>query len=290
VAGDIKRIWDRRRGYVEPPPPPLSVTGPSSTEDPGDESVEPIPVEIARRPVPTRPGLSITDLPRRLFRNLSSTTPIPPLLIYLFDKYQPSPNSHNGYPLSRAVLAKNVEVIKYLLDKGADPGMRDGLAIEISVKLGDLGIVKMLVEHQSLNPVSIDGGPGPTPDGSGTGFRFGTEIPSRWVETAVKSGSDEIVSYFVHEKGQYRHPHFLQGQCTDSLGVMPPLHSIMQLGKNDRKRKLLDMSREEGKKRSKSSITSTSNSHVAPRSDSNHDMKRITKKKPKSGMKGKTKS
>lgn len=196
MAGDIKRIWDKRRGYVEPLPPPLPVT--SSTEDPGDEAVETTHVEtpIPRRPIPTRPGLSITDLPRRLFRNHPSTTPIPPLLIYLFDTYSPSPNSHNGYPLSRAVLAKNVEVIKYLLSKGADPGMRDGLAIEISVKLGDLGMVKMLVEHQHQSSSPVSTKEGSTPAGSGT------EIPSRWVETAVKSGSDEIVSYFVHEKGQ----------------------------------------------------------------------------------------
>lgn len=67
---------------------------------------------------------------------------------------------------------------------------------------------------------------------------------------------------------------------------MPPLHSIMQLGKNDRKRKLLDMSKEEGRKKSKSSRTSTGKS---PRSDSGNDTKRITKKKPKISIKSKGK-
>ena len=81
--------------------------------------------------------------------------------------------------------------------------MRDGLAIEIAVKLGDLGIVKMLVEHQSQAlervPASEHGEVGI----SGQGLQaLNMEIPSKWVETAVKSGSDEIVSYFVHEKGQ----------------------------------------------------------------------------------------
>ena len=77
------------------------------------------------------------------------------------------------------------------MSKGADPGKKEGMAIQIAVKLGDLRIVRMLVEHQNLGlPV------GEKQD------RVGMDIPSKWVETAVRSGSDEIVSYFVHEKGQ----------------------------------------------------------------------------------------
>ena len=50
----------------------------------------------------------------------------------------------------------------------------------------------MLVEHQNLGvPVG------------GKQDRLGMDIPSKWVETAVRSGSDEIVSYFVHEKGLF---------------------------------------------------------------------------------------
>jgi hypothetical protein len=111
-------------------------------------------------------------------------------LIYLFDTYVPNSNSFEGYALSRAVLAKNLAVIKYLLGKGADPGMKDGLAIQIAVKLGDLGIVRMLVEHQNSTLRA----------GESEGVSA-IAIPSKWVETAVRSGSDEIVSYFVHEKG-----------------------------------------------------------------------------------------
>jgi ankyrin repeat protein len=77
-------------------------------------------------------------------------------------------------------------MVKYLLEKGADPGTREGLAIEIAVKLGDLRIVKMLVEASTNGGSSVEGG---------------VMIPAKWVEAAVKSGSDEIVSYFVHEKG-----------------------------------------------------------------------------------------
>lgn len=84
--------------------------------------------------------------------------------------------------------------------------MRDGLAIEIAVKLGDLGIVKMLVEHQSRALESVLRGENSEGDIAGPNLQaLGMEIPSKWVETAVKSGSDEIVSYFVHEKGQSNH-------------------------------------------------------------------------------------
>jgi len=109
----------------------------------------------------------------------------------LFETYKPNANSFDGYALSRAVLAKNLAVIKYLLSKGADPGKKEGMAIQIAVKLGDLRIVRMLVEHQNLG-VQV----------GGKQDRVGMDIPSKWVETAVRSGSDEIVSYFVHEKGE----------------------------------------------------------------------------------------
>jgi len=144
-------------------------------------------------PRPTKPALSVSELPRRIFRNLTSTSPIPHLLIYLFETYKPNANSFDGYALSRAVLAKNLGVIKYLLGQGADPEKKEGMAIQIAVKLGDLRIVRMLVEHQNL---------GDTVGGKQDRVGMGMDIPSKWVETAVRSGSDEIVSYFVHEKGQ----------------------------------------------------------------------------------------
>lgn len=190
MAKDIRRIWDRRRGYVEPTPiQEVAKGGEAMTEDvaiqeEGRDNAQPEEEgeQEEAPPEPTRPALSVPELPRRLFRSLSTTHPLPPLITYLFDTYAPNPNSHNGYPLSRAVLSKNTMVVKYLLSKGADPGIRDGLAIEIAVKLGDIGLVRLLVEHQQKSSGNL-------------------EISPKWVEAAVKSGSDEIVSYFVHEKG-----------------------------------------------------------------------------------------
>lgn len=178
VAESIRRIWDLRRGY-ESPAPVQEDTGKRKTDSEATSPPPPSSPPPPRRR-PTRPALSVAELPRRMFRNLSTTSPVPDLVKYLFDKYSPSANSHNGYPLSRAVLSKNKGVIEYLLSKGAHPGLRDGLAVEIAVKLGDIGIVQMLVDNDHGKHV---------------------DISSRFVELAVRSGSDKIVQYFVHDKG-----------------------------------------------------------------------------------------
>lgn len=186
VASSIQRIWDRRRGHVPPADDKEDkgkrkdgFVGPGRSPDSRSPSPSPPP----ERPAPpSRPALSVSELPRRLFRNLNSGTLVPPLLKYLFDTYTPSANSHNGYPLSRAVLSKNKEVISYLLLHGAEPGLRDGLAVEIAVKLGDIQLVRMLVDNEQGKKVDI------TP---------------KFVELAVRSGSDQIVQYFVHDKGEH---------------------------------------------------------------------------------------
>lgn len=190
VAESIHRIWDDRRGYI--PPKAKDAEEEMDMEDKGkrkdehrtstdtDRSPSPPPTPPRR---PTKPALSVNELPRRLFRHLTSSSPVPPLLEYLFTTYPSiSPNSHNGYPLSRAVLCQNKTVITYLLSHGADPGLRDGLAVEIAVKMGNFKLVRMLVDNPQGKTV---------------------DITSRFVELAVRSGSNEIVQYFVHDKGQY---------------------------------------------------------------------------------------
>lgn len=189
VAESIKRIWDDRRGYIPPIPKQEGDKEDRGKRKSGDEdnitrtderSTTISPSPPPRRP--TKPALPVTELPRRLFRNLTSDSPIPPLLEYLFQTYPTlSPNSHDGYPLSRAVLCQNKSVINYLLDRGADPGLRDGLAVEIAIKMGKIKLVRLLVDNPKGKAV---------------------DITSRFVELAVKSGSDEIVQYFVHDKGE----------------------------------------------------------------------------------------
>ena len=190
VAESLKRIWDDRRGYI--PPRPEEAKEKEDKAKRKDDSPVPREGEGSSPPSsppprrPTKPPLTTTELPRRLFRHLATDSTIPPLLEYLFANYpQISPNSHNGYPLSRAVLCQNKEVIAYLLSHGADPGLRDGLAVEIAVKMGNIKLVRLLVDNPQSKVVDI------TP---------------RFVELAVRSGSDEIVQYFVHDKGELMYP------------------------------------------------------------------------------------
>ena len=161
--------------------------------------------------------LRCTLLPTRLFRQ--SSTEIPPLLPYLFERYSPSPNDPNGYPLSRSVLSHNEALIRYLLSKGAHPGVRGGLAVQTAVKMKRLDLVKLLVEPPELSPsasaAAKDSGAAEKPAIKRQRHEDRYKVGSELVETAMKAGADDIVHYFIKDKG-----------------VMPPLRSIMSMGKS----------------------------------------------------------
>ncbi|KAJ9118911.1 hypothetical protein QFC24_005874 [Naganishia onofrii] len=109
----------------------------------------------------SRPPLQCPLLPKRIFRHRRTppvappppppgpATPVPridPLLRHLFNHYTPNPNSHRGYPLSRAVLHGDTQLIEYLLRRGADPREKDFLAVQIGVSRRDVGVVRLLVD------------------------------------------------------------------------------------------------------------------------------------------------
>jgi hypothetical protein len=207
---EIRRIWDARRGYITPIPlkplkPPYDDG--DSFSDIGQA------MESPRTPIkPKRPALKCSELPRRLFRlPLDLSNPVHPLLTYLFDTYTPSPNAPSGYPLARAVLSSNYELITFLLSKGADPGIKDNLAIEVAITKKDLKAVKLLVEARYLENVyegdkEVDcGGRVKRRDiAKGKRRKVGERvvITQRLVEVAMRKGSRDIVQFFVHEKGE----------------------------------------------------------------------------------------
>lgn len=145
--------------------------------------------------VQSAPDLSCSELPRRLFRSLRVDEKIDPLLRYLVERFTPSANSHKGYPLCRAVLAQNLEYIDFLLAHGANPSANDGLAIEIAISKHRLDIVKRLVERN--------------PSRAGNKSKKikhddRVKVSTKLVGHAMKSGSRDIVDYFVHDKGEPR--------------------------------------------------------------------------------------
>ncbi|WVW84941.1 hypothetical protein I302_106977 [Kwoniella bestiolae CBS 10118] len=234
VTEEIRKIWDRRRGYVEPlRKEELSKSPNTKRRDstgsvikrdqrhrPRSRSRSPSPSPTPP-PEPTAPALRCSELPRRLFRDpFNPSQPVHPLITYLFSKYDPSPNSHKGYPLFRAILTSNYELVSFLLLHGADPSIRDCFALDIAISMKDLRMVQLLVERDPS-----DSGSGPNSSPAKEGVKKGkkvklgdrVEIGTRMVEKAIEKGSQEIINYFVYDKK-----------------VMPPLHSIMNIGKSDR--------------------------------------------------------
>ncbi|WWC62840.1 uncharacterized protein I303_105438 [Kwoniella dejecticola CBS 10117] len=270
VAQEIRRMWDRRRGYIEASHKPAGdnvasvktgsssssssspLLSPSSTKTPTRliarprKSRSPSPTSARQSPPePTAPPLTCCELPRRLFRDPPDLLqPIHPLIKYIFDTYSPSPNSHKGYPLFRAILTSNYDLVSFLLAQGADPSIRDSFALEIAISMKDLKMVKLLVERDAFHGTPAT--PSPAKDGvkKGKKVKLGDriEIGTKMVERAIEKGAKEIINYFVYEKK-----------------VMPPLHSIMNIGKTERSTSTRNHKTVQAQKRKKPSRPSLSN-------------------------------
>lgn len=173
------RLWDERRGIKSQRHPARA-----RPPDPNDEPITP------SRPKLTRPALQLAEVPRRAVR--LSPVGVSPLLEYIFEHFEASVNSHNGFPLQRAALDKNYELAEWLLRRGADPGLRDSLAVVAAIERKDLRMVKLLVEPFE----------GSTSSGKRRRLADRVVIGPYLVEKALTSGTNDIVDYFVHEKGE----------------------------------------------------------------------------------------
>ncbi|EJU05086.1 hypothetical protein DACRYDRAFT_114365, partial [Dacryopinax primogenitus] len=115
---------------------------------------------------PARPVVDLDSemwtLPRRIFRSLPSlSSPSPsnrlsppgtsdpyPLLAHILPLYPYNTSSHLGYPLSMSVRAGHLPLIRLLLERGANPALKDSLAVRIAIAKRDLGLVRLLVERE----------------------------------------------------------------------------------------------------------------------------------------------
>jgi len=112
------------------------------------------------------------DIPKRLFRNLTSSPapsmPTPsidsisnnttnstrfesedlPLLLHILTHLQGNANSNKGYPLAKSVLSRHLLLIEILLEYGADPTVKDYMAVMLAIGRKDLEIVQLLVERR----------------------------------------------------------------------------------------------------------------------------------------------
>ncbi|KAI0255081.1 hypothetical protein BJV78DRAFT_1181133 [Lactifluus subvellereus] len=139
------------------------------------------------------------ELPRRLFRHLSATgAEAFPLLRFLYASPQlrtrPYVDSHDGYPLARAVLAGAVPLVRFLLDHGASPRRKDAIAVRFAIKRRDLALVRLLVEPPEVTP-------GERRRGKRRRLTDRVQVSSEMLSLAVRCGARDIAEYLMNEKG-----------------------------------------------------------------------------------------
>ncbi|KIP08251.1 hypothetical protein PHLGIDRAFT_69767, partial [Phlebiopsis gigantea 11061_1 CR5-6] len=140
------------------------------------------------------------ELPRRLFRTLQSRSanswtlqdqPLP-FLRYLYSHSRispPDPNSHEGYALTKAVSVGFTPLVRFLLDKGASPDCKDGIAVHVAIRRRDLSLVKMLIE------------PDTTPKSAKKRrLEDRIKVDQAMLKTAIACDARDIVKYFMDEK------------------------------------------------------------------------------------------
>lgn len=112
------------------------------------------------------------------------------------------------------MLVENVPLIRCLLDHGALPSTKNSLALEIAITRKRLTLVKLLVESA----------PRASPKRRRVEDRM--RITPLLLDLAMKKGADDIVNYFMREKGESE-------WSRADIGVMPPLKAIMKLHRHD---------------------------------------------------------
>ncbi|KAH8100888.1 hypothetical protein BXZ70DRAFT_988532 [Cristinia sonorae] len=163
---------------------------------------------------------SSIKIPRRLFQNLTpkprprvvgmkkrtrqkepswsaEDAPMPLLRFLLEEPRFPNPdwNYKDGYPLTKAVMAGFVPLIRFLLENGASPEYKNGLAVRLAITRKDLSLVRMLIEPD-----------GSVKDAEGRIVRRRrledrVKVDTEMVKAAVKVDARDIVKYLVAEKG-----------------------------------------------------------------------------------------
>lgn len=159
------------------------------------------------RQLPSEYCPSTCDLPRRLFRSLEPKAesiewsegddPLP-FLRYLYRSPRipaPDVNAHDGYALTKAVHAKRLLLIQFLLDCGASPACKNGLAVSVAIRQKDLQMVKLLIERDDTH---FEPGGG---NRKRRKLEDRLEVNRGMLKTAVRCGARDIVGYLTREKG-----------------------------------------------------------------------------------------
>ncbi|CCA67087.1 hypothetical protein PIIN_00921 [Serendipita indica DSM 11827] len=179
----------------------------------------PNPRQTVNAPPVVETPVRLFRLPRRLFRSLEpdkdknsikddatftfleSLYKLPPVSYSGTEKTQallPDSNSHDGYPLIKAVQAKNRRLINLLLAHKADPSRNQKMAVLLAIQQRDLSLVKLLVEGTPTTRRQIRS------SNARKGVQKKTDlvvVDNVMLGVAVKESATEIVEWLVKEKG-----------------------------------------------------------------------------------------
>ncbi|KAF9496824.1 hypothetical protein BDN71DRAFT_1445779 [Pleurotus eryngii] len=148
-----------------------------------------------------------------------------PFLRYLYSSSSfpaPDPDSHDGYALTKAVHARFTPLVEFLLEQGASPRCKNGLAVYVAIRMNNIAMVKMLVERDGRQGIeSVDGAQNSNTQtdgiqGTGDACRVGKgklkagkkrkledriQVTSEMLRAAVKSHAKEVIDWLIEEKG-----------------------------------------------------------------------------------------
>ncbi|KAL1672884.1 hypothetical protein EV122DRAFT_283524 [Schizophyllum commune] len=148
--------------------------------------------------IPQRPP----ELPKRLFRGLDPSKisrrkwtdrhyPLPFLRHMIAClPLKPDCNAHHGYALTRAVHAQFIPLVAFLLEHGASPKHKNGMAVQVAIRQRNLPLVRMLLERE-----------GGSQKGKRRRMEDRTPVTKEMLRVAVKSDARDIVDYLTREKG-----------------------------------------------------------------------------------------
>jgi hypothetical protein len=102
-------------------------------------------------------------------------------------------NANEGYALTKAVHAKFIPLVRFLLGHRASPKCHNNLAIKVAIRQRNIDMVKLLVETSNSKR------------GKANTKRRKLEdrvvLDSSMLKIAVMSGAEDIVEYLYREKG-----------------------------------------------------------------------------------------
>jgi hypothetical protein len=114
-------------------------------------------------------------------------------------------NSDSGYGLVKAVQSGFIPLVRYLLDQGALPSHKGDLAVRVAIRQNNLQMVKLLIERSDKHlEVNASGANEKSSCGSKAKRRKledRVRVSKDMLKMAVKCNAQDIVDYFIQEKG-----------------------------------------------------------------------------------------